>query len=111
MCARRPVVSGSRTQVSAPRAALTARARFPDKPVLVTPGTTTSICSPTFQRERGMRFGLVIATVTLFTIPQDFLATFARDRDRHTQSGLGAKRTGQSREDKAGIENEGVSWT
>src|SRR5689334_9804523 len=58
-----------------------------------------------------MRFGLVLATVTLFTIPQDFLSTFTRDRDRDAQIGLGAKRHAQSREDKAGIENEGVTWT
>ena len=54
-----------------------------------------------------MRFAILVAAVALFTVPQD-LGLLSRDLDADHHRGLGAKRVGESREDKAGIDNEGA---
>ncbi|MFN2570572.1 MAG: WD40/YVTN/BNR-like repeat-containing protein, partial [Gemmatimonadales bacterium] len=52
-----------------------------------------------------MRFGIVVAALTLFSIPQDVLSSFAREESagRHR---IGAKRHVESREDKSFAEGD-----
>ena len=47
-----------------------------------------------------MRFGILIAAIALFTVPQD-LGLLSPDRDADRHGGIGAKRHIESREDKS----------
>jgi hypothetical protein len=57
-----------------------------------------------------MRLGILIAAISLVTIPQD-LGLLSPDRDAEHHGRIGAKREVTSRQDKAGIENEGIGWS
>ena len=55
-----------------------------------------------------MRFGILIAAIALFIVPQD-LGLLSPDRDADRHGGIGAKRHIESREDKSFAEDDGAT--